>query len=241
MNSKPLKLIVFQHIDVEHPGIFCDFLKEDGITWDTVELDVGDQIPELEQYDALIVMGGPMDVWEEDKHPWLIDEKAAIRRAVIDLKLPYLGFCLGHQLLASALGGKVGPMTKPEVGILEIELTTDGEKTPLFAGVNQKIKCLQWHGAEVSVPPANSKTLARSKDCAIQALQIGDTAFSMQCHVELTSTTVSDWGAIPEYEKSLEQTLGTGALSKLDSEASMHMTEFNETARTLYNNFRLLL
>jgi len=70
-----MKFLVFQHIPVEHPGIFRDFMTKDGISWDTIELDEGDTIPDLDGYHALIVMGGPMDVWEEEKYPWLIDEK----------------------------------------------------------------------------------------------------------------------------------------------------------------------
>lgn len=241
MNNQPLKLLVFQHLAVEHPGIFCQFMIEDGISWDTIELDVGDLIPELDKYDALIVMGGPMDVWEEEKYPWLKTEKMAIRKAIIDLELPYLGICLGHQLLATALGGKVEPMQEPEVGILEIELTEDGMKAPLFNGLDQKFKCLQWHGAEVTRAPPDSKIIAQSPACAIQALQFGETVFSMQCHVELTDTTVSDWGEIPEYGESLEQSLGSGSLSKLETEANSYMTEFNNVARVLYNNFRKTL
>ncbi len=165
----------------------------------------------------------------------------AIRRAIIDLELPYLGICLGHQLLATALGGKVEPMPVPEVGILDIELTTDGIEAPLFNGLEQRFKCLQWHGAEVTEAPLNSKVIAQSSACAIQALQFGETAFSMQCHVELTDTTISDWGKIPEYEQSLEQTLGLGSLLKLETEANSSMSEFGNTARILYNNFKKTL
>ena len=92
-----MKFLVFQHIDIEHPGIFRDFMRADGIAWDTVELDEGDPIPQLEGYDALISMGGPMDVFEEDAHPWIADEKVAIREAVAERDMPFLGVCLGHQ------------------------------------------------------------------------------------------------------------------------------------------------
>jgi GMP synthase-like glutamine amidotransferase len=100
-----VKLLVFQHIECEHPGIFRALLDEAEIQWDAVELPAGERIPDFGAYDALWVMGGPMDVWEEDECPWLVPEKAAIRHWVCDLKKPYLGFCLGHQLLADALGG----------------------------------------------------------------------------------------------------------------------------------------
>ena len=76
-----MRILVFQHVDVEHPAIFRDFLAEDGIAWDAVELDAGESIPPLDGYDQLWVMGGPMDAWEEDRHPWLIAEKQAIREA----------------------------------------------------------------------------------------------------------------------------------------------------------------
>ena len=74
-----MRLLVFQHIAIEHPGIFRSFLQADGIRWDAVELDEGQLVPDLRAYDALWVMGGPMDIWDVDEHPWLIPEKRAIR------------------------------------------------------------------------------------------------------------------------------------------------------------------
>jgi GMP synthase-like glutamine amidotransferase len=95
--SGDMRLLVFQHIDCEHPGIFRQFLKEDAVSWDAVALDRGDPIPPLQDYDALWVMGGPMDVWDIEDYPWLTSEKQAIRRWVRELRRPLLGICLGHQ------------------------------------------------------------------------------------------------------------------------------------------------
>ena len=106
MNNK--RILVFQHLSIEHPGIFRTFFEEDGHECVTVELDEGETMPDLKDFDTLWVMGGPMDVWQVAEYPWLIDEKSAIRKAVIDFKLPFMGICLGHQLLADALGGEVG-------------------------------------------------------------------------------------------------------------------------------------
>ena len=90
-------VIVFQHVSVEHPGIFRNFFLDDGIKLHTIELDQGESIPDLKSFDALWVMGGPMDVWEEDKYSWLAEEIKAIRKANDELKMPFMGICLGHQ------------------------------------------------------------------------------------------------------------------------------------------------
>ncbi len=231
------RILVFQHISIEHPGIFRDFLAEDGIDWQAVELDAGEPIPNLDGYDALWVMGGPMDVWQEDAHPWLLPEKAAIREAVAERGMAFFGLCLGHQLLAAALGGAVGPAAEPEVGVLEVELTEAGRRSPLFAGMAPRAKCLQWHGAEVTRAPEGAEILASSPACRVQAMSVGERAFSLQYHVEITATTVDDWGAVPAYAAALETALGPGALPRLRADAAAHMAAFNRDARRLYDNF----
>ncbi len=231
------RILVFQHIDCEHPGIFRDFLAEDGVAWDAVELDEGEPIPSLEGYDALWAMGGPMDVWQDEAHPWMTAEKAAIREAVVERGLPFLGLCLGHQLLAVALDGEVKPAATPEVGILEVELTEEGRSHPLFDGLAARSRCLQWHSSEVTRLPAGTRVLASSPACQVQAMVVGERAFGIQYHVELTPSTVDDWGAIPEYEAALEKALGPGALPRLAEDAAAGMAGFNAAARKLYDNF----
>ena len=233
----PPRILVFQHIALEHPGIFRDFLAEDGVVWDAVELDAGEPVPDFDAYDALWVMGGPMDVWEEEAHPWLVAEKAAIREAVAGRGLPFLGLCLGHQLLAEALGGEVGPAAEPEIGILEVALSEAGRSSPFLAGVDPVGRCLQWHGAEVSREPEGARVLASSPACRVQAMSVGERAFSLQYHVEITATTVDDWGAVPAYAAALETALGPEALPRLRADAAAHMAAFNRDARRLYDNF----
>ena len=231
------RILVFQHIPVEHPGIFRDFLNEDGIRWDTVELDAGAPIPRLDRYDGLWVMGGPMDVWEEDTYPWLCGEKAAIREAVADRGLPYLGVCLGHQLLADALGGDVGPAPEPEIGVLDIEATKVGQGSEFLEGLPPLMKCLQWHSAEVKQPPSGANVLVSTSRCRVQAMAVGDQALGVQFHVELTPTTVTEWGEIPTYRNALEKQLGPDALAAFDATARAHMPDFNHCARRLYDNW----
>ena len=237
MSETAPKILVFQHIAVEHPGVFRDFMREDGVEWRAVELDAGESIPDLGGYDALWVMGGPMDVWEDDLHPWLEAERTAIREALLERKLPFLGFCLGHQLLAQALGGEVGPAAEPEIGIFDVELTEAGRASPLFEGVPATHACLQWHGAEVLQPPAGARVLAASPACAVQALGVGGHAFSIQYHVEITARTVREWGAVPAYGQALERALGTAALARFEADAAAGMAGFNRNARRIYDNF----
>jgi len=232
-----MRFLVFQHIDCEHPGSLRGFLAKDGVEWAPVHLHRGEPIPSLEPFDALWVMGGPMDVWDVEEHPWLIPEKAAIRRWVRDLNRPFLGLCLGHQLLADALGGTCGPQRPPEIGVLEIELTPEGRADPLFAGMAKRQKCLQWHSVRVAQPPEGAVVLAGSNACRVQAMRVGERAWSMQYHVEVEPDTVATWGAVPAYREALAGTLGADALSAMAADAEMEMPGFLSSAERLYANF----
>ncbi|MDP6706367.1 MAG: type 1 glutamine amidotransferase [Alphaproteobacteria bacterium] len=233
-----MRFLVFQHIAVEHPGIFRRFLAEDGIAWDVVELDAGEPIPALDGYDALWVMGGPMDVWEEADYPWLPAEKAAIREAVEDRAMPFLGFCLGHQLLAVALGGSVGQMAEPEVGFMQVTAQAAARQDPLFDGAEPALICFQWHGAEVTELPPGAQILASSPGCPVQAFRAAPRAWGFQYHVEITAETIPEWGAVPAYAASLAEVMGAGALSRLAAEAEAALPALEQTARRLYDNFK---
>ncbi|SMO40321.1 type 1 glutamine amidotransferase [Paracoccus laeviglucosivorans] len=231
-----MNILVFQHLAVEHPGIFRDFWHEAGHSVHIVALDEGAPIPDLAGFDLLAVMGGPMDVWETDKHPWLVPELDAIRTWVCDLGRPYLGICLGHQLLAEAVGGKVGRMAAPEVGVTATTLTQAGRSDPLFAGFPEEIQAFQWHGAEVQQLPQDGVTLAGNAACPVQAIRVGERAWGIQFHVEMTSSTVAEWGAVPEYAASMQTALGAERAKGLEAELASDLPAFNAMARRINDN-----
>jgi GMP synthase-like glutamine amidotransferase len=232
-----MRILVFQHLAVEHPGTLRDLWRAKGYELHVVELDEGGTIPALDGFDLLVVMGGPQDVWQEDIHPWLVPEKAAIRRWVGDLGRPYLGICLGHQLLLEVMGGRVGLMDRPEVGLADVELTPEGLNDPLLSGVGRSMRTFQWHGAEVKELPSGVTVLARNSACAVQAIRYGEHAYGLQYHVEITPDTVTDWEAVPAYKASLEQSLGLAEAARLKQTVEPHLASFRATALRIDSNF----
>ena len=239
-----MEVIVLQHIKVEDPGHIKDLMLADGVNLTTIELDEGEKIPnDLSKFDAMFCMGGPMDTWMEDKYPWLIDEKQKIKNFVIDLKKPYLGFCLGCQLLGEVVGGNIIKSAKPEIGMLDVNFSQDKSNDQLFSTFPDKVKALQWHSYEV-VNLENNKDitlLASSPTTKYQIFKYQDHAYGIQFHIEVKDTTVNDWGCVVEYKSALEEQLGQGALEKFDKEAKSNMSQMNNCSKILYSNFKKII
>jgi GMP synthase-like glutamine amidotransferase len=236
-----MRVLVLQHVAVEHPGVLRDYFRADGIVWDTIQLDEGERIPPLDRYDMMLVMGGPQDVWQEAEHPWLVAEKSAIRTFVVQMRRPFLGICLGHQLLAEAIGGHVALADYAEVGIMPVNMTPAGRADALFRALADPLTVLQWHSAEVKTLPSGAEALAWSDNCCIQAFRYGPHACGLQCHVEITGDTVREWGAIPAYAAALEKILGPGAMQTLQDAVATKLPDFNHDAKLLYDNFMSLI
>ena len=238
------KVIILQHISIEDPGYIKDLMIKDNYDLTTIELDEGEKIPEnLDQFDAMFCMGGPMDTWMEKDFPWLIDEKKRIKEFVVDLKKPYLGFCLGCQLLGEVVGGKVVKSNKPEIGILDINFLENKNNDKLFSKFPNTIKSLQWHSYEVQNLEniKNITLIASSPDTKYQIFKFQEHAYGIQFHIEIKKTTVSEWGCVPEYKSALEKELGDGALDKFDQDAKAQMSSMNQYSTILYNNFKNLI
>ena len=239
-----MNILVLQHIAIEDPGFIKDLMEADGWQLTQIELDEGATIPEdLSGFDAMLCMGGPMDTWMEDEYPWLIDEKKRIREWVVDLQKPFLGFCLGCQLLGEVLGGEVVQSSPPEIGVLDIDMTPAARQDSLFGEYPATIKAVQWHSWEVRGldDHADVTVLGSSASTRYQIFKYMDHACAVQFHVEVRAETVMQWGCVPEYRAALENSLGADALEGFDRQAREHMPEMNRLAKLLYENFKKIL
>lgn len=166
------RFLVFQHMDWEGPG---EHLHRSAANLD-LNLDVIEvwhqAIPDLQPYNGLIVLGGSPNVDQEEKYPFLWAEKAAIRK-VLEADKAYLGFCLGHQLLAHVLGLKVGPNSCRSLGFIEGHLTRYGRQHPLFQNLPNSMPLFKWHAQAVLPPvPKNIEILVTSLECEVEAISV---------------------------------------------------------------------
>ena len=239
-----MEVIVLQHINIEDPGFIKDLMIAEGVKLTTIELDEGEKIPsDLNKFDAMFCMGGPMDTWMEKDYSWLIEEKKKIKEFVVELKKPYLGFCLGCQLLGEVVGGNVVKSKYPEIGMLNVNFSQNKKSDLLFSEFPEKITSLQWHSYEVQNLENNKNItlLASSPETKYQIFKYQEHAYGIQFHIEVKDTTVGEWSCVPEYKSALEKQLGDGALKKFDEEAKIHMSNMNKYSNILYQNFKKLV
>ncbi|MCA1766285.1 MAG: type 1 glutamine amidotransferase [Desulfobulbaceae bacterium] len=166
------KFLVFQHSPWEGPGkILREVARANNIELDVIRL-WEEKIPDPGPYACLLVLGGGPNVDQEEEFPFLVEEKKVIKKSLDDNR-PYLGFCLGHQLLAAALGAQVGKNHRSSIGFTTGYLTHNGYRHPAFAGLPDCFPIFKWHGQTVKEPlPRHLKILATSVDCQIEALSV---------------------------------------------------------------------
>ena len=195
-------------------------------------------LPTCENFDALWVMGGHMNVWEEKKYSWLIQEKSFIKNWVLNHKKPFFGICLGHQLLGEALGGTVEKAKTPEIGFKNLSVEKNAIKEGFLREFPTHQSVLQGHSAEITNLPANGvSVLASSKVCSIQVIQYLNHAFSVQFHPEAIENTLHDWLSIPQIKKDFDKALGKSGIDKLKSFYKKNGIKLKRAAKVLYKNW----
>lgn len=183
--------LILKHVENEGPGFISSLFLNDDRRIQTIELWKGEELPsDLDDIASVVVMGGPMNVYEEEKYPFLRAEDVFIRN-VIEREIPFLGICLGAQLLAKACGAQIRKAHEREIGWRKVELTEQGFHDPLFQNVMGPV-VFQWHEDTFDLPD-EAVLLAKGEICRNQAFRTGRCAYGLQFHMEASANMVIDW------------------------------------------------
>ena len=182
-----MRALAFEHLASDPVGVFGEVLTERGIAVDRVLLYEGEPVPDWRGYDFVIAMGAGASVWDEEEYPWIVDEKRAVREAVL-AGVPYFGVCFGVQLLADVFGARSFRGPEPEIGVNQVFLTPAARHDPVFRGFPADLEVCEWHSNHFSLPPGAIR-LARSPRYENQAIRYGRVAYGLQSHLEPRSRT----------------------------------------------------
>jgi len=227
--------IILQHIAAEGPGAIADALAARGVEMRTVHAYAGDSVPARMEADALIVMGGPMGVYDADQHPHLRAELQLIGSALAAGR-PILGTCLGSQLLAAALGARVYPNTRKEIGWYEVELGDAAQTDVLLAAAPRRFTPISWHG-DIFDLPDGAVHLARSAITPHQAFRHGKNAYGLLFHLELKRPQLDTWMTAFADELRAEQI----APSSIIDDADRRLADAAAVGAGVYDRFAALI
>ncbi len=225
-----MKVGIIQQVECEGLGYLQNFLYSEQIDFKIVRMDKGDALPDVNNFDALIVLGGPMNVYEEKSYPYLKSLNTLIKNFVAENRY-YLGFCLGGQILAKALEAEVRKNPVKEIGNFNIRLTEKGVKDPLFKGFEHMFPALEWHGDTFMMPEGSIK-LAESGLCPNQAFRFKN-AYGLQFHLEVTPEMLERWVEVYRIELNEE---GINAMILLE-ETKSRADNYTKLSKQLFTNF----
>jgi GMP synthase (glutamine-hydrolysing) len=216
------RILVLQHVAHESLGTLNPLLKQAGfrIRYVNFGRDPGAE-PRLEGYEGLIVLGGPMNVDQIDRHPHLRTEVELVERA-LDRDIPVLGICLGAQLIARALGASVGPAGQKEIGWYDVSLREPGREDALLSNFDQTERIFQWHGDTFDIP-RGAEHLASSELCPNQAFRYGDKVYGLQFHLEVDPGMIDRWLDLPANREEMEASAGIADPEEIRRESAQHI------------------
>jgi len=184
-----MKIHYIQHVEFETPANILKWANEKGHEITGTHLYKGENLPDLDQFDFLVVMGGPMGIYDEEEYPWLKKEKEFIKKAIENDKL-VLGICLGAQLIADVLGAKVYKNKEKEIGWFPVELTEKAKNSKIFNDFPEQFTAFHWHGDTFDIPKGAIHTV-RSEACENQAFEYNDgKVVALQFHLEVDKKAV---------------------------------------------------
>lgn len=235
-----MKVLVFQHVAWEILGTLDPLLRSYGGRIRYANFGRSpDACPSLDGYRGLIVLGGPMNVDEVARHPHLATELRLIGEA-IERGLPVLGVCLGAQLIARALGARVGRAPEKEIGWTDVALTEEGTRDPLFRHFGATERLFQWHGCTFDLPDG-AVHLARSRACANQAFRFGDRTYGLQFHLEVDQPLIERWLCVPEHRDELASCNGVAQPDVIRAETRTRIAAMRDLADLTFTRFAELM
>lgn len=185
-----MRLHYLQHVPFENPGSILLWAKEGGHRVTGTQLYLEEELPEADSFDWLVIMGGPMNIYEEEKYPWLEEEKEFIRAAIYQGKV-VIGICLGGQLIADVIGGRVTKNPCREIGWYPVIFSDKAKKNPLFDYLPEAPVVFSWHGDTFSLLPPEAEVLAGNEACVNQAFCFRKKVFGFQYHMENSPQIIS--------------------------------------------------
>lgn len=216
------RVLVLQHVAAEPLGVLDPMLRARGHRIRYVNFArQPDAEPRLERYQAMVVLGGPMQVTDTRNHPHLVTECRLIEQA-LRKEIPVLGICLGGQLISHVLGGRVSPAEQAEIGWYDIGPTRATAKDPVLSPLDQARPIFQWHHWGFECPP-DSASIACSDASGCQAFRHGESAWGFQFHLELDERLINRWLKLPFYRADLERSGLAVTTERIQAETREHL------------------
>jgi GMP synthase-like glutamine amidotransferase len=184
-----MRIHILQHVAFEEEGCIRDWCIRKNFPVTRTRFFCNDPLPGTDDFDCLIIMGGPMGVYDEIRYPWLTPEKALIKKAIQSGKT-VLGVCLGSQLIAECLGSKVYPNKEKEIGWYNVMLTDQGRQETLLSGMQHETPVFHWHGDTFDLPE-KAVNLMSSEGCKNQLFVYGRKVIGIQFHFEVTEESLT--------------------------------------------------
>lgn len=228
------RVLALQFCWDDPPGYLGEIMQEHNVSYEVVEVDKN-PVPNPGEFDALLAMGGFQHVGDNEAYPYLAEVEFAILQAV-EGQIPYLGICLGGQLLAHALGAPVKRHSITPLGFYKVSKTEEGKTDPLFRNLPDCLQVFHWHEDTFGIPK-EAVQLASNKQTENQAFRFGRHAYGTQYHIEVTPEIIDTWFHFPEYRQEIERALGEGAVDQYVGNSARLFPLYHQHSRIMFENF----
>jgi GMP synthase-like glutamine amidotransferase len=229
------RILILQHVWDNHEGYVGQVLDYYAIPYDVIDVE-HEIIPDAKQYAAVIALGGSQHIYAIDHYPYLVRERAMLYTIVED-DIPFLGICLGGQLLARAYGGQVRKHTSAEFGFYNVQLTEQGRDDPLFTGFRTSYQTVfHWHEDTFDLP-VGATLLATSDTTRNQAFRYGHRAYGLQYHIEIDDNTLDTWLYDPKCKQSVLERHGMSTYQAAEQARTTLLPAYHQHSRIVIENF----